>query len=105
MISPTFAAAKGVLFREPLKPSAPLDAAMRVFPLLSQSVRIVLLKVARILSVPTATFFLGIRASARDDALEALPPFFIIRFLARGHCLVNKCKKIKSSQAYGVQSP
>ena len=42
MISPTFAAAKGVLFREPLKPKAPLEAAITVLPFESQSVRMVM---------------------------------------------------------------
>ncbi len=91
MISPTFAAAKGVLFRDPLKPSVPLDAEMRVLPLLSQSVTMVLLKVARIFSVPTAIFFFGIRARARDVALASPPPpFLIIRFLPIGHSIINK---------------
>jgi hypothetical protein len=48
MISPTFAAAKGVDLREPLKPSVPEDAEIREFPFESQRVTIVLLKVARI---------------------------------------------------------
>src|SRR5918912_1703078 len=59
--SAAICAAKGVDFREPLKPTWPAEAQLITFPFGSVIATIVLLKVLLMCAAPCATFFFSLR--------------------------------------------
>src|SRR3989338_2701642 len=85
--SPTLAAANGVPFFAPEKPSAPEDDHAIALPFLSVSRTFVLLYVAWIWSVPDTMFFFATRARERDfNPWSTVPPdFLMIRFFPIHH--------------------
>jgi hypothetical protein len=74
------AAAKGVPFLAPLKPSIPEEDQTRQFPVLSVSTTLVLLYVDSTYNLPVETFFLGTRLKDLGFPDDPSPPFLTIRF-------------------------